>query len=452
MRAMLRATVLLVGLSLLACGKRRSAADAPDGPVTSAAGQPAIPKPSGACTLAESATLTDIEQIAAGETHACGVRRDGRVVCWGDNSSGQLGVAPNAPGGPVLVCGLSDAVEVSVTQYHSCARTKDGSVWCWGFNASGELGDGTTHASRTPVRVAGLGPAKGVSVASFHSCALEADGGVACWGMNTAAVLGTPSPDKRLTPARVPDLKDAVRVVTGSSSTCVLRRDATVACWGETRGGPLGYVRTAAPTPMAGASDVSSVSHGWYRGCAIRKNGSVACWGGDATPLGWSLGEPIPGVSDAVEVAVGLREACVRRRDGRVSCWVDRSEPQDVPQVRGATSIALGQAFGCARMPDASVKCWGADPETVLAERNRAEAERRKQWEAAGKLCPIDEIVVYGSPGCGKQAAHRCVKAIPPCADQFCGCDGREVGGCGVAVAPYRHAGPCRGDGGAPEL
>src|SRR5690349_12016939 len=38
----------------------------------------------------------DLVEITAGGLHTCARRRDGAMVCWGDNSFGQIGVASTA--------------------------------------------------------------------------------------------------------------------------------------------------------------------------------------------------------------------------------------------------------------------------------------------------------------------------------------------------------------------
>ncbi len=65
------------------------------------------------------------------------------MVCWGDNSVGQIGndsmVQANVPAN---VVGLSDAIAVSVGHLHSCAVRQTGAVVCWGAGGGGQLGDG----------------------------------------------------------------------------------------------------------------------------------------------------------------------------------------------------------------------------------------------------------------------------------------------------------------------
>jgi len=80
-------------------------------------------------------------QLAAGDDHGCGLRGDGKVLCWGRNDKGQLGDGTLADRKlPAVVLGVETAVQIAVGYDHSCALRRDGKVLCWGYNAPGELG------------------------------------------------------------------------------------------------------------------------------------------------------------------------------------------------------------------------------------------------------------------------------------------------------------------------
>jgi alpha-tubulin suppressor-like RCC1 family protein len=65
-----------------------------------------------------------VVQVAAGTCHSLALTKSGKVVAWGDNSSGQT----NVP------LGLRDVVAVAAGDLHSLALTKSGKVIAWGDN------------------------------------------------------------------------------------------------------------------------------------------------------------------------------------------------------------------------------------------------------------------------------------------------------------------------------
>ena len=64
-----------------------------------------------------------------------------------------LGPESVGPGGVGL---LSNVAAIAPGTRHACALKTDGTVWCWGKNDRGQLGDGTKVDSAYPVKVTGL--------------------------------------------------------------------------------------------------------------------------------------------------------------------------------------------------------------------------------------------------------------------------------------------------------
>ena len=126
------------------------------------------------------AGVSDAVQLDLGYQFACALRATGQVVCWGNNSSGQLGDGTSGTErhAPTLVLGLSDAVQVAAGNQHACAVRATGGVVCWGNNSYGELGDGTFDLRSTPVAVAGLADVAQIAVGNSNSCARLRSGGV----------------------------------------------------------------------------------------------------------------------------------------------------------------------------------------------------------------------------------------------------------------------------------
>ncbi len=91
--------------------------------------------------------LTNVRAVAADYGTACALRKDDRVVCWGDNGQGQLGHATtgnHAWGDPAEVPGVR-ANSLSVGTWSVCAGTSEDKIVCWGGSGYGALGNGVTE-------------------------------------------------------------------------------------------------------------------------------------------------------------------------------------------------------------------------------------------------------------------------------------------------------------------
>ncbi|MFO0684248.1 MAG: hypothetical protein U0234_19500 [Sandaracinus sp.] len=194
-------------------------------------------------TLALPATAVQVE--ARGDW-SCAVLADGRVACWGDDRSGQLGVdIPTTmySAMPLLIGGLDNVVEVALGSSHGCARRGDGVVLCWGRGSNGQLGDGSTGATvhLVPAPTSAMPAAVELAAAGDHTCARTVAGEVYCWGDNFSGACGQDgfvTPTIRA-PARVTGVSGALEIAMGDSHTCA-RVAAGIVCWGDNPSGQLG--------------------------------------------------------------------------------------------------------------------------------------------------------------------------------------------------------------------
>ena len=101
--------------------------------------------------------FSDWTQASAGTFHNLGVRANGSLWAWGNNSSGRLGddSITNRSSPVSVVGGFSDWTQASAGDLHSLGVRANGSAWAWGSNTSGRLGDNTTTSRSSPVSVVG---------------------------------------------------------------------------------------------------------------------------------------------------------------------------------------------------------------------------------------------------------------------------------------------------------
>lgn len=368
--------------------------------------------------------LSPTPQLALGAAFSCMLRASGEVLCWGSNRFAQLGDPSleadlrSRRAEPKKVVGLADAVAIAAGSWHACALRADRTVVCWGHGGFGQLGVGAKSDSTTPTAVASLGGARAIAAGEAHSCAIKGDGSVVCWGRNDRLQLGVEGVAECLEPCAVPSISDARALACGRAHCCVLAPDPAAKdsslvpfCWGENVDGQLGdgsrsspeghrlpavveldspkrEGRTKAPSDPTAKPAPTAVVAGMGASCVLSESAPPLCWGrNDSAQLGLEGGnardaQPRPsplGTSRATSLALGARHSCFATGEGQVSCLglnhrgqlgdgsrTLRQAPTTVKGVRGALDLAAGVAHSCALLQGGDVLCWGDNREHQL--------------------------------------------------------------------------------------
>lgn len=350
---------------------------------------------------AASGVFAGATAISAGPFHACAVRVDGTVWCWGENGNGQLGTGNTTDSNvPVRVSGVNDAIAVTAggsdtgaSNGHTCMLRRSGGVLCWGDNISGQLGDGTTSDSPTPIKISGNHTFKQISAGRLHTCGVKFSGEALCWGANNVGQLGignvvTPQLDPvAMTGALA---SNVVEVSTGSFHTCGRTAAGTVHCTGSDGSGQLGdgagTSTTSTPVQVTLSPLPSALITGGSHSCALVVTGEMRCWGSDtqgqigngATTGSQFSPVAVLNMTDAVGIgksALGAHQ-CAVRVNTRVHCWGnneqgqlgdgstdDRDAPVAVQNLDGPLNtiieVAAGLNFTCGLASLGDVWCWG---------------------------------------------------------------------------------------------
>jgi len=249
--------------------------------------------------------LAGIIAIAAGRKHAIALRNDGTVWAWGIRDDGAIGDGDAKPAGslrvvsaaaPVKVPGLAGITQVAAGPTHNLALTRDGKVMSWGSNSTGELGVGTRATGWTPAAVTGLTNIVAIAAGSGQgtygvSAAVRQDGTLWVWGSGGSAMMGNgvrnPTPDepggRNLLPLQVRGIAGARAAAIGAGHIGVLLNDGSVRAWGMNGYGEVGAGANSpyevVPVKVSGLTNVATVRFGGYSSYAIRTDGSLWIWG-----------------------------------------------------------------------------------------------------------------------------------------------------------------------------
>ena len=342
---------------------------------------------------------TGVGSIAVGDAHACVIRGDGTVACWGSNADGQVGDGTTTNrSAPVVLSGSTRFAKVYAGGSHTCAIDIDGAAWCWGKNNAKQLGDGTGTSRSTPVKVTGNATFTAMAAGAYFTCGLTSAGAILCWGDNLygqrastdANAVAAPAPS-----APLPDGASAWASITaGATHTCALTAEGDAYCWGGNAKGQLGdgkKIDTGATAVIAAVNvqdTFTSIVAGNYHTCGITTTGEILCWGwngnlqlGDGTqtdrPLPVVATPPSSFASPWTSLEAGYAHTCAVDTAGTAWCWGLNTQGQlgtgsaaqlvAAPNAVAGTFARLGAggASGTGSSTCAvatwDVMCWGAN-------------------------------------------------------------------------------------------
>jgi alpha-tubulin suppressor-like RCC1 family protein len=210
--------------------------------------------------------LGKVEQVRVSFWHGCARPASGALRCWGSNHLGQLGAGHLEPvDGIAQVEGATDVVDFDVHSARTCAVRKDGRVVCWGDLRS-RTGERSTVR---PELVEGVEDAVDVAVGDGHACARTRMGKVFCWQGLQEPAQEVP----KLSDVVAIDTTEGTR-----EGDCAVRKDGTVWCWGASEL-PFPSRTKRGVWQVPGLAGVSAFVLGEAHGCALHTEGGVTCIG-----------------------------------------------------------------------------------------------------------------------------------------------------------------------------
>ena len=325
------------------------------------------------------------QEIAVGYTHACAIKSDNTLWCWGTGARGQLGTGTTTIAtAPQQVSADPVWSQISAGNRHSCAIKSDNTLWCWGQGASGRLGLGSDQSNRnTPNEVVSVNSDwASVAPGGAHTCAIKNNGSLWCWGKNAYGQLGQSNLNDHSSPTRVGTETDWAHVATGGAHTCATKNDGTLHCWGKNEASQL----TAAargdrtqPARVGRALDWKSVTTGYTHSGAPKHDDSLWCWGNNEL---YEFGNTVTSTTRPVLIddtrawtiiSTGDQYSCGITSNQMLWCWgrgnqslgrgpnVD-SNGEPIGRVgteQDWTKVSVGNVISCGTKVDGTLRCWG---------------------------------------------------------------------------------------------
>ena len=154
-------------------------------------------------------TASNWKTVSAGYFYSEATKTDGTLWAWGQNKSGKLG-----SGGAAYIdiyfpeqIGTDTnwlTVSANVTGNHTIGIKNDGTLWSWGDNTYGQVGDSTNTQRNIPVKIAANSRWSSVAVGANCNLAIDINNVLSAWGDNSNNQLGDATSTNRYLPESIP--------------------------------------------------------------------------------------------------------------------------------------------------------------------------------------------------------------------------------------------------------
>jgi len=186
----------------------------------------------GTTMVVEPTLLPEIKAkaVSAGSYHTLLIDPQNRVMSFGFNIYGQLGIGLDFLESRVTYI-FEQARAVSGGDDHSLILGLDYSVWAFGSNSNGQLGLGEVGYVDKPTQIPDL-KARAISAGGDHSLVIDLEGSVWVFGRNSMGQLGLDDRLPRRIPTKIPNLR-ARNVFAGKDHSVIITYDYSVLIFGE---------------------------------------------------------------------------------------------------------------------------------------------------------------------------------------------------------------------------
>lgn len=240
----------------------------------------------GAALLVSSVVFgqTEWKKISSGVEFSIGLKSNGTIWAWGNNSNGQLGIGSTVQKQkPVQIGTDTDWKTIDAGSFHVLAIKNNGTLWSWGLNSVGQLGNGGTTADvNAPVQVGSDTNWDKVIAGFAQSFAIKSDSSLWAWGYNTYNTLGLINPADPSVPNQVMPGSKWLDCSSGGAHTLAIQSDSTLWAWGYNATGQIGNGSTTqqdTPLQIDATPKWISVSAGFEFSMALTSDQKIYTWG-----------------------------------------------------------------------------------------------------------------------------------------------------------------------------